>query len=47
MRQGPKDAVEVLFPAVNHKVDYQHRSPTVNQLVDLDRRSDFHVLHRP
>jgi hypothetical protein len=25
MSQSPKNAVEVLFATVNHKVDYQHR----------------------
>ena len=34
MRQGPKDAVEMLLATVNHKVDYQHPAPTVNQLVE-------------
>jgi hypothetical protein len=34
MRQGAKNAVEVLFATVNHKVDYQHPAPTVNQLVE-------------
>jgi hypothetical protein len=34
MRQSPKNTVEVRFATVNHKVDYQHAPPTVNQLVE-------------
>ena len=36
MRQGPKNAVEVLLSTVNHTVDYQHATPTVNQLVEYE-----------